>query len=100
MINAYESGSNSPGAGTFSRDLPKTKTLQCRDFTWALHMEKSISLLFPSPLGTWLQMTGALFLITVSSSELPAFEHRKFWCLETLCWLPGERSVPIGLLVF
>ena len=33
MINAHESGSNSPGAGTFSRDLTKTKSLQCRDFT-------------------------------------------------------------------
>ena len=43
MINAHESGSNSPGAGNFSRDLTKTKSLQCRDFTWNLHMEKSIS---------------------------------------------------------
>ena len=34
-----------------------------------------------------------LFLVTVSSSELSAFEHRK------LCWLHGERSLPIGLLV-
>ena len=51
MINAHESGSNSSGAGTFSRDLTKTKSLQRRDFTWALHMEKSISLLFPSPQG-------------------------------------------------
>ena len=59
MINAHESGSNSPGAGTFSRDLTKTKSLQCRDFTWALHIEKSISSLFPGPRGTWLQMTGA-----------------------------------------
>ena len=37
------------GAGTFSRDMTKTKSLQCRDFTWALHMEKSISPLFPGP---------------------------------------------------
>ena len=51
MINAHESGSNSLGAGTFSRDLTKTKSLQCRDFTWALHMEKSISPLFPGPRG-------------------------------------------------
>ena len=51
MINAHESGSNSPGAGTFSRDLTKTKSLQCRDFTWALHMEKSMSPLFPGPGG-------------------------------------------------
>ena len=28
MINAHESGSNSPGVGTFSRDLTKTKSLQ------------------------------------------------------------------------
>ena len=34
-----------------------------------------------------------LFLFTVSSTELPAFEHRKLWCLH------GERSSPIGLLV-
>ena len=40
-----------------------------------------------------------LFLVTVSSSELSAFEHRKLWCLQTLCWLHGERSLPIGLLV-
>ena len=33
MINVHESGSNSPGEGTFSRDLTKTKSLQCRDFT-------------------------------------------------------------------
>ena len=46
-----ESGNNSPGAGTFSSDLTKTKSLQCRDFTWALHMEKSISPLFPGPRG-------------------------------------------------
>ena len=64
MINAHESGSISPGAGTFSKDLPKTKSLQCRDFTWALHMEKSISPLFPGPRGTWLQMTGALHVVS------------------------------------
>ena len=51
MINAHESGRNSPRAGTFSRDLTKTKSLQCRDFTLALHMEKSISPLFPGPRG-------------------------------------------------
>ena len=54
MINAHESGSNSPGAGTFRRDLTKTKSLhglQCRDFTWALRLEKSISPLFPGPPG-------------------------------------------------
>ena len=51
MINVHESGINSPGAGTFSRDLTKTKSLQGRDFTWALHMEKSISPLFPGPQG-------------------------------------------------
>ena len=39
------------GAGTFSRDLTKTKSLQCGDFTWALYMEKSISPLFPGPQG-------------------------------------------------
>ena len=39
------------GAGTFSRDLTKTKSLHCRDFTWALHMEKSISKLFPGTQG-------------------------------------------------
>ena len=51
MINAHEQGSNSPGAGTLSRDLTKTKSLQCRDFTWALHNEKLISPLFPGPCG-------------------------------------------------
>ena len=51
MINAHESESDSLGPGSFSRDLTKTKFLQCRDFTWALHMEKSISPLFPGPPG-------------------------------------------------
>ena len=37
--------------------------------------------------------------MTVSSSELSALEHRKLWCFQTLCWLSGERSLPIGLLV-
>ena len=55
MINAHESGSNSPGAGTFSRDLTKTKSLQCRDFTWALHMEKNQYPRYSPALG---QMTG------------------------------------------
>ena len=39
------------------------------------------------------------FLVTVSCSELPAFEHHKLMYLQTLCWLQGERSLPIGLLV-
>ena len=26
-------------------------------------------------------------------------EHCKIWCLQTLCWLSGERLLPIGLLV-
>ena len=43
MINAHESGSNSLGAWTFSWDLTKTMSLQYRNFTLALHMEKSIS---------------------------------------------------------
>ena len=51
MINAHESRSNSLMAVTFSTDLTKTKSLRCRDFTCALHMEKSISPLFPGPLG-------------------------------------------------
>ena len=37
--------------------------------------------------------------VTASSSELPAFEHHKLMYLQTVCWLPGERSLPIGLLV-
>ena len=51
MINAYESGSNLLGVGTFSRDLTKTKSLQCRDFTWALHMEKINILAISRPSG-------------------------------------------------
>ena len=45
VINAHESGSNSPGVGTLSSVgiLPG--------------LEKSISPLFPGPRGTWLQMT-------------------------------------------
>ena len=34
LINAHESGSSSPGAGTFSRDLTKTKSLQYRILPW------------------------------------------------------------------
>ena len=61
MINTHESGSNSPGAGTFTRDLTKTKPLQCRDFTWALHIWKSQYPRYSQTLGgTWLQKTGAL----------------------------------------
>ena len=37
--------------GSFSRNLSKTKSLQCRGFTWALHMDRSISPLFPGPRG-------------------------------------------------
>ena len=51
MINAHESGNNSPGAGTLSRDLTKTKSLQCRDFTWALHMAKINIPAIPRPSG-------------------------------------------------
>ena len=51
MINTHESGSNSLGAELLAGDLTKTKSLQCRDFTWALQMEKSISPLFPGPQG-------------------------------------------------
>ena len=39
------------------------------------------------------------FLVTVISSELQAFEHHKLINRQTLCWVPGERSLPIGLLV-
>ena len=45
MINAHESGSNSAGAGTFLST--NTATPPRSDFTLALHMEKSISPLFP-----------------------------------------------------
>ena len=33
------------------------------------------------------------------SPELPAFENHKLWYLQTQFGLPGERSLPIGLLV-
>ena len=29
---------------------------------------------------------------------VPAFEHHNLCCLQTLCWLPGKQSLPIGLL--
>ena len=32
------------------------------------------------------------------SSELSAFEHNKIWCIQTLCCLSDEQSLPIGLL--
>ena len=31
--------------------------------------------------------------------ELPDIEHQKLWSFNVLCWLPGDRSLPIGLLV-
>ena len=37
--------------GDFLQGFDQTMSLQCRGFTWALHMEKSISLLFPGPRG-------------------------------------------------
>ena len=40
-----------------------------------------------------------LFMPTVSSIELPAYEHAKVLCLQTVCWLPGEPSLPIGYLL-
>ena len=39
------------------------------------------------------------FLVSVSSSEVPAFEHHKLMNQQTLCGLSGERSFPIGVLV-
>ena len=39
-------------------------------------------------------------LIAVSSSELLVFEYCRLWCFQTFFWLLGERSLPIGLLVF
>ena len=38
-------------AGAFCRDFTEKKSLQCRAYTWALQMEKSISPLFPGPEG-------------------------------------------------
>ena len=38
-------------AGAFCRDFTEKKSPQCRAFTWALQMEKSISPLFPGPEG-------------------------------------------------
>ena len=62
MISAHESGSNPPGAGTLLRDLTKTKS---QNFTWALHMESQYPRYSPALGGTWLQMTGALYLYYV-----------------------------------
>ena len=32
--------------------------------------------------------------------ELPAIEHHKLWSFQTICWVPGERSLyyPLGYL--
>ena len=38
-------------AGAFCRDFTEKKSPQCRAYTWALQMEKSISPLFPGPEG-------------------------------------------------
>ena len=59
MINAHESGSNSPGAGTLSRDLNKTKSCSAGILPGLCIWKKSLSPLFLGPQGTWLQMTGA-----------------------------------------
>ena len=74
MINAHDSGSNAPGA-TFSRDLTKTKSLQCRDFTWALHMEIKYPIYSPALSGTWLQMTGVLFNLVIHLCHHMPLKH-------------------------
>ena len=59
MINAHESGSNSPGAGTFSRDL--TKTVPAVQGFYLGFAYGSQYLRYSAALrGTWLQMTSAL----------------------------------------
>ena len=41
-----------------------------------------------------------LDLVVVSRSESSVYEHNcKTWCLLTLCWLSGERPLPIVILV-
>ena len=42
---------NPRSAGAFCRDFTEKKSPQCRAYTWALQMEKSISPLFPGPEG-------------------------------------------------
>ena len=42
---------NPRSAGSFCRDFTEKKSPQCRAYTWALQMEKSISPLFPGPEG-------------------------------------------------
>ena len=42
---------NPCSAGAFCRDFTEKKSPQCRAYTWALQMEKSISPLFPDPEG-------------------------------------------------
>ena len=61
MINAHESGSNSLGVGTFSRDLTKQSPCGAGILPGLCIWKKSIlSPLFPGLGRMWLQMTGAL----------------------------------------
>ena len=42
---------NPRSAGAFCRDFTEKESPQCRAYTWALQIEKSISPLFPGPEG-------------------------------------------------
>ena len=86
MINAHESGSNSPGAGTFSRDLTKTKSLQCRDFTWALHMDRDQA---RGRLGRNSRPRGRNFALNGNQGEVRVSlkKKKKFFFLGTLIFI-------------
>ena len=64
---------NPRSAGAFCRDFTEKKSPQCRAYTWALQMEKSISPLFPGPEGAvvandWCIITLCLFCLRKAPS--------------------------------
>ena len=60
IINAHESGSNSPGVGTFSRDLTKTSPCSAEILPGLCIWKNQYPRSSPALGGTWLQMVGAL----------------------------------------
>ena len=53
------------GAGSFCRDFTEKKSPQCRAYTWALQMEKSISPLFPGPEGAVVANDWCIIIIII-----------------------------------
>ena len=61
-------------AGAFCRDFTEKKSPQCRAYTGALQMEKSISPLFPGPEGAVVANDWCIiYMVTVQSHSIYCF---------------------------